>query len=134
MNSKCIYATLAAFAVLFIADYLWFGIIFHDYYMSAMQPTEGDNILLHAIGELCFAGLLAWIFPMGYKGGSAVSEGTKFGLMMGLVYQLPGQIHIYGSMGGSRRLVVFFIANGIVMGILAGITIAMIYGKKTAAA
>ncbi len=134
MYSKCIIATIAAFVVLFLADYLWFGVIFKDYMANAMPPAGNESIPLHALGELCFAGLLAWIFPMMSKGGSAVSEGLKFGFIMGLVYQLPNAIHMYASMGGSRRIPVFFIANGILMGILAGITIAMIYGKKSAPA
>jgi len=127
---KIIAATFVAFIVLFLGDWLWFGPIFGEWFHT-MMPTKGDmeNIPMHAAGELCLAFLMAVIYPYGYKGGSPAKEGAVFGILMGLVYQLPGSLHMYASMGGSRRLVVFFIANGIVMGILAGISVAMIHGK-----
>ena len=132
MSSKFLLAVLAAFAVLFVVDWLWFGIIFKDWFMQRM-PSNQESIPLHALGELCLAVLLAIAFPMGYKGGSAVMEGARFGLLMGLIYQLPGAIHMYASMGGSRGIPVFFIAHGVIVGILAGVAIAMVYAKKAAA-
>ena len=135
MNTKkIIFGTLASFIVMFLADWLWFGPIFGEWFHT-MMPTSGmENIPLHAFGELCFAFLLAVIYPLGYKGGSAMKEGAMFGFLMGLVYQLPGHIHMFAAFGGSRRVVVFFIMNGIVMGILGGIAVAMAYGKRSVSA
>ena len=135
MNTKkIIFATLAAFIVMFLADWLWFGVIFGEWFQKMMPANGMVNIPMHAFAELCLAFLMAIIYPFGFKGGSAMKEGAMFGFLIGLVYQLPVSIHMYASMGGSRRIVVFFIINGIVMGILGGIVVAMIYGKKTAAA
>lgn len=133
-TKKIIFGTVAAFIVMFLADWLWFGPIFGEWYHTMMPSNGMENIPLHAFGEFCFAFLLAIIYPFGYKGGSAVKEGAMFGFLIGLVYQLPGAIHRFASMGGSRRIVVFFIVNGIIMGILGGIAVAMVYGKKSASA
>src|ERR1041384_7537556 len=98
MNSKkFIPATLAAFAVLFVLNFLWFGVIFKDW-LATRMPAMHENIPLHVVGELTLAVLLAIIYPFGYKGGSPASEGMKFGFLMGLVYQLPSSIHMYASM------------------------------------
>ena len=130
MNSKkFILAALAAFAVLFVLNSLWFGVIFKDWLANQM-PEMHENIPLHVFAELVFAVLLAIIYPLGYKGGSPASEGLKFGLLMGLVYQLPNAIHMYASMGGSPAVPCMFIVNGILVGIAAGITIGLVYGNK----
>ena len=122
-----------AFVILFIADYLWFGVLFTNWLSEYMPGSKGpENIPLHAVGELCFAALLAYIYPIGYKGGSPITEGAKFGFLMGLVYSLPGHIHTYAAMGGAKRVACFFVANGIVMGIIGGIAVAKIYGNKSA--
>jgi len=138
MNSKkFMLATLAAFVVVFMFDYIWFVVIFSDWWETTMKGIvitlpENPNIALHAFGDLCFAALLAWIYPMGYKGGSAMSEGIKFGLMMGLVLQLPSSIHMH-DVFQSTELLWFSIVHGIIIGILGGICVAMVYGGKSAA-
>ena len=132
MNTKKIIpATMVAFIVLFLADWLWFGVIFGEWFQKMMPSTGGNNIPMHAFAELCLAFLMAVIYPYGYKGGSALKEGAMFGFLIGLVYQLPGNIHMYATMGGSRKIVVFFVMNGIIMGILGGISVAMMHGKKS---
>ena len=139
MNTKkLILAALVAFAAMFIVDGLWFEVIFKSYNQTlwdqAGLPAANDSELMHALATLFFAFLLAWIYPMGYKGGTAMNEGIKFGLWMGLVYQLPGSIHWFAALGGSPAMPCFLTANGIVNGIIGGICIAKIYGGKSAAA
>ena len=139
ISKKFVIATVAAFAVLFIADYLWFGVIFKTWVAVQLTPPLEDPshpaMMLHALAELCFASLLAWIYPKGLVSGSAMSQGIKFGIVMGLVYQLPAAIHSTAVMWHSYTITCFFAGNGVVLGILAGITIAMVYGntaEKTA--
>jgi len=132
MKTKSLFlGTLIAFVVIFAADYLWFMVIFKDYRVEGMPMTATPNIPMHALGELCFAALLALIYPYGYKGGAPVNEGLKFGLLMGLVYQLPGHIHMLASMDIPVSTLWFFVANGIVVGMLGGVSVALSYGKGT---
>lgn len=134
MNTKKILlATAAAFVVLFAIDYIWFEYLFKDWYMEHMNAPSDENIPLHAFAELCYALLLAWIYPLGYKQGSNMSQGIKYGVLMGLVYSLPSSLHMHASMGGSWEIPCFFIANGIIVSVAAGIAIAMVYGAKSSA-
>src|SRR5262245_26841029 len=112
---KWFYATLAAFAVMFAMDYLWFQVLFKGFMESQMAAAGHPNVPMHALGELCLAGLLAWIYPIGYKGGGAMSEGWKFGMLMGLLYGVPNSIHMTASTGGPTSLMMFFIANAVVV-------------------
>jgi hypothetical protein len=135
MNSKkFITATLVAFLVVFVFDYIWFGVIFKNWWETTMSGIiktlpEKPNIPVHALGDLCVAALLAWIYPHGYKGGPAISEGIKFGLLMGLVLELPNAVHSYDAMQ-STTLLAFTIVHGIIVGIIGGICVAMVYGSK----
>ncbi|HLG33834.1 MAG TPA: hypothetical protein VI757_03055 [Bacteroidia bacterium] len=132
MNTKkFLLATLAAFVALFVVNSLWFGVIFKDWFMENMKSPSDENIPMHGFAELCYGALLAWIYPLGFKQGTAMSQGMKFGLLMGLVYSLPGSLHMHASMGGTWEVPCFFIANGILVSIIAGIAVAMVYGGKS---
>jgi len=133
MNKKFLLATAAAFVALFIINSIWFGFLFKDWYMENMNAASDENIAMHAFAELCYALLLAWIYPLGYKTGSSMSQGIKFGVLMGLVYSLPVNLHHHASMGGSWEIPCFFIANGLIVSVAAGIAIAMVYGAKSSA-
>ena len=134
MNTKkFIYASIAAFAVLFIINPIWFGFLFKDWYLENMNAPSDTNIPIHAFGELCYALLLAWIYPLGSKQGSAMKQGIRFGLLMGLVYSLPMSLHLMASIGGSWEIPCFFVANGLLVSVASGIVIAMIYGSKSSA-
>ena len=134
---KFLIATVVATVVLFVIDYLWFGLIFKDWF-AAHMPPQGDpadmHIATHLVGEICLAALLAYIYPLGYKGGSPVSQGIMFGILMGLVYALPGSIHMSAGMEGAMPVACFFIAHGLIAGILGGLAVAMVYGSNTAKA
>jgi len=130
-TKKFLLATAAAFVALFAVNFLWFAVIFKDWFMTNMNASSDANIPVHAFAELCYAALLAFIYPLGYKQGSAMSQGVKFGLLMGLVYSFPGSIHQHATMGGSWEIPCFFIANGILSSVIAGVVVAMVYGAKS---
>ena len=132
ITKKWFYATMAAFAIMFVLDYVWFQVIFKGYVESQMAST-GNNVPMHALGEWCMAALLAWIYPIGYKGGSAMQEGMKFGILMGLLYGLPNAIHMYASMTGPVSMLAFFTAHGVVLAMVGGMAVAWVHGKRALA-
>ena len=133
LTMKWFYATMAAFAVMFVMDYLWFQVLFKGFVESQMASTGNSNIPMHAFGELCLAGLLAWTYPIGYKGGSSMKEGWKFGLLMGLLYGLPNAIHMYASSEASMSMMWFFVVHAVVISMLGGMTVARVYGRTAMA-
>ena len=125
---KLLLATVAAFLVMFFFDYLWYmGIpsikeIFH------MGENAGDSVPTHALGVLSLALLMAYVFPIGFKGGSAINEGIKFGILIGLLIALPSALHQRASHEASLHSMLGFVINGVLSCSLGGILIAMMYG------
>ena len=49
-----------------------------------------------ACGYLITAAVMAFVFPIGYKGGSGVAEGLRFGAVIGLLWWLPANVVLSG--------------------------------------
>ena len=95
-GKKLIYATLAGFAVMWILSGIWYMVVMKDFFEEAMAGVynanailEEPNLIFIAIGYLIYALIMAYIFPIGYKGGSAVTEGLKFGAIVGVLITVP---------------------------------------------
>ena len=85
-GKKLIYSALASFSVMFILSGIWYLVVMMDYYEEAMAGIynasailEEPDLVFIAIGYFIYALIMAYVFPIGYKGGSAVTEGMKFG-------------------------------------------------------
>ncbi len=95
---KLVLAWLAGFAVMFLLSGLWYELLMADYYNVQFADVERIKplFLWIVIGYLIGSFLLAYIYPIGYKGGPPVKEGMKFGFFMGLIMILPIELILYG--------------------------------------
>jgi len=96
-TKKVILSTLAAFIAMFALSYLWHVVVMGNFYQEQFANTaratpEFPFIIL---AYLVLAILMAYIYPTGYKGGTAVSEGMKFGILIGLLTALPSNLVTY---------------------------------------
>src|SRR3989339_352060 len=77
MNTKkLLLAWLATFVVTFVLAGLWHVVLLGDFYRTndvALARAE-QNMLFVALGQLILAFLMAFAYPIGYKGGSAVRK------------------------------------------------------------
>ena len=80
---KLILAAILGGLVIFLGGWLLYGIIYMNLY-GGTQP------ILWRIAVGCFSQALfmAIIYPHGYKGGSPLMEGLKFGLWIGLLFSV----------------------------------------------
>jgi hypothetical protein len=82
---------------------------------------------------LMFAGILgamlvaSWIYAKGYEGGSAVAEGLKFGIVLGLLMGLYISSTHFGTMPIGRRLALTYVVGEFGEFLLAGFIIALVY-------
>ena len=82
---------------------------------------------IHLVAWLVTSVLLAWVFPLGYRGGVAWAEGLRFGMLMGVLAGLPGVLHTYAdSETVVAGLVTVVLWNVITWGI-AGALIGAVY-------
>ncbi len=93
---------------------------------------EQPDYLLLQLNHIVFAFILAYVYPMGYKGGNLVTEGFRFGVLMGILMFLPTGLVVRGIWQVPANLMFVYntIFHAIASGI-CGIGIAFIYGKKT---
>jgi hypothetical protein len=87
---------------------------------------------------LMFAGILAgmifasWIYAKGYQGGSGLSEGLRFGIVMGLFMAAYSAGVDYGTMRIGKKMAMTYVMGGFGEWLLAGLAIGLVY--KPAAA
>ena len=135
MNAKkLILASLAGGVVTFLLGGLWHTIILADFYEthSAALARPEANMMMVALGSLVIAVLMAYTYPIGYKGGSAVKEGFRFGALVGLIWVLPVSLIFSGVWNYPLVAVIVDSAWHIVEQGVVGIVIALIYGTAAA--
>ena len=127
--SKFILAVVVTVVISNILNIGYYGLTAagHQWAMTKAQPDFSLLMLNHII----FALLLAYIYPIGYKGGSPVAEGARFGALMGLVMFVPTGLVVRGAW---EVPITWYFPVDIVFHTLAtaimGIAIAYIYGSQ----
>jgi hypothetical protein len=82
---------------------------------------------------LMFAGILvgmffaAWIYAKGYEGGSGLTEGLRFGILMGLFLAAYFAGVNYGTMRIGKKMALTYAAGGFGEWLLAGLAIGLVY-------
>ena len=131
---KMLYAWVAGAAGMLILGILWHTVIMGGFYDTHLAAVARDvpKMPFVILGYLVLALLMAYMFPLGYKGGSAVSEGLRFGILIGLLWTLPLQLVFHGLLnlgltGGLVDAGWHVVEQGV-----GGIIIAMVYGAGAA--
>ncbi len=134
MNTKkMFYAWLAGTAVMLILGVLWHAVImggFYENHLAAALRSEG-KMLFVILGYIVLAFLMSYLFPIGYRGGSATTEGLRFGALMGLLAFLPLGMIFYGMMNITLSGVLVDAGWHVVEEGVGGIIIALVYGAGT---
>ena len=136
---KLIKAWLISFVVIFLLSMLWYGVIVSGYnavqFEVVMRGQEDFSMSLIVIGYLILTFLLAYVYPKGYQkeGGSPVSQGLRYGILLGLLWALPTAFIESGSYQfplGARLLDTLY--HIIEFGV-AGVIIGWAYGDSVTA-
>ena len=99
--------------------------------MGQIYRSDSD-FKMWAVVVGCFTGslFLSIIYPRGYKGGSPMSEGLKFGILMGFFAGVPT---VFFNWASYKIGYMGAIADGIatiVIVALTCLTIALVYGRS----
>ncbi len=126
-------AVVGGFFAMYILGSLWHAVLMHNFY----EKYGGDsmltepNLLFIILGVLILAVLMAYMYPLGYKGGSPLKEGLRFGVVIGLLWILPYNVIMIGVVGTSKTLVVVDALWHIVEQGVGGIVIGYVYRSKS---
>ncbi len=100
-------AVVGGFFAMFILSGLWHRVILKSFYTEHLTSTLAEpNILFIVLGYLILEAIMAYLYPLGYKGGSPLKEGLRFGIIIGLLWYLPFNVIMIGVVGKSGTLVV----------------------------
>jgi hypothetical protein len=128
---KLLLATLVAFICLIIVNTLLFPLVFPEGSSAQYESTRDKPLyLFDLIAFIVMAFLLAYIYPIGYRGGRPRVEGLHFGMYMGLLVSLPHTFHVYATVDYDFYMAALAIIWTIVIWGATGIAIALVYGRR----
>ncbi len=129
---KLILSTAVTGFTMWIISGLWHNLVLPGLYAGEKEAThEGIGILLIAYFVLGL--LMAYIYPLGFKGGKPVIEGLRFGALIGLLWVFPHDLAMAGAHGESLSYVFKNGAWHVVEQGLGGIVLGLVYGTGDAA-
>lgn len=134
-TKKFLLGSAGAFISVFLLGGLWHMLIMGDFYTThttAIARAE-PNMLFIVLGSLVLGILMSYTYPIGYKGGTAVKEGFRFGALIGLIWILPFSLIMHGVWNLPLVAVIVDAAWHVVEEGIVGIVVAMIYGTVAAA-
>jgi len=121
-------ATLGGTISMWLLAGLWHEVIMASFYNTETHAThEGTWIIF--LAYLILGLLMAYIFPLGYKGGKPLPEGLRFGIIMGLIWVFPHELAMAGAHGESLSYVFKNAAWHVLEQGAGGIVIALVYKK-----
>ncbi|RKY90209.1 MAG: hypothetical protein DRQ01_09560 [Ignavibacteriae bacterium] len=131
-GKKFLMALVGGFLVMWLLSGLWHVLIMGDFYAKYAGPStfEEPKMLFIALGYAILALLMVYIYTQGYKGGSPLKEGLRFGVIMGLLWVLPINVVMYGVVETSSTILVVDVIWHLVEQGIGGIVIGLIYGSK----
>ena len=128
-------AGVAAFAVIFVLDFLVHGVLLMGLYQqtaSVWRPKPAANHLmwLMMVGELWFALALAWFYTKGYEPNkSGLGQGLRFGLYAGVLVAAAQNFVWYVVLPVPFVLNLGWLASALVNCVAASAVIGVLYKK-----
>ena len=126
---KLILVTLVGGFGMWIVAGLWHNLIMANLYNDVHATHDGIGLLL--IAYFILALLMAYMYPLGYKGNGPLKEGLRFGALIGLLWVFPHGIAMVAAHGDNT--IAYVIKNSLwhmVEQGIGGVIIAIIYGKN----
>lgn len=126
-------AMVVAYAGLtMVIAYPWHMIWFHDVYMELKAYTRSEPIVMFGLLAMLTQGVvMAYFYPLFYKGGNPALQGIKFGLVMGLmVYSVMGFAMV--AKIDINPISTYLLYNAVfqtIQFVITGAAIGLIYGK-----
>lgn len=133
---RIVLAAVAAIVADLIYGFLVYGMLIAQQY-DPYPAVYRSSIVVRTYMPLGFAGLfiamlvIAAIYANGYKGGSGLAEGFRFGLLVGIFVQFAFVGTNYVTLNIGRTLALYQAAAALGEWIMVGIVIGLVYKPRT---
>lgn len=128
-------ASLAAFAVIFVLDWIAHGKLLMGLYSqtaSVWRPMGAahQKMWLMILGQLCFAKVFTWIYTKGYEAGKpGLGQGLRYGFLIGLLVSIAYVSVWYVVLPIPFKLALGWVASGMADCLAAGAAVGLIYRR-----
>ena len=113
---------------MFLLAGLWHMALMSDLYASDLNRAE-PILGLIAVSYFILALLMAYMYPKGIEGTNKITNGIKFGMVIGLIWVLPHALILHAvSEGGALNVILIDVGWHLVEQSGGGVVIALIYG------
>ncbi len=128
---KFVLAWMTAVVVALLLAFGWHFFLLGDFYRAQAEALarEEPQLVFIFVALLILYFLMAFVYPIGYKGGSPVKEGFRFGALIGLIWVLPMTVVDHGLWNLPLTTVMVDPAWHVVEEGIGGIAIALVYGR-----
>ena len=137
MHNKNFWLTvLVLFIVCTVINYPLHMMILDWTTFPGSKPADelgSTTMIFNLIANLLFVYFFLFIFTKGYEN-KGIAEGVRFGLFIGLLFQLPNLLYFYANFAYPTTLLIGSILGAMILYIVLGIVAASMYkpGEKTA--
>lgn len=124
---RFILAVLITGFLMWVVAGLWHNLIMPSLYEEVHATHEGIEIML--VAYFILAAFMAYLYPRLYRGEKPVTDGLKFGVLIGLLWVFPHDLAMVGAHGES---IIYVIRNAIWHMIeqgIGGIILALVFRK-----
>ena len=133
MNKKSVLAAVIYIVISMALGMAWHFVIFKDMYHNLGIYNRAEPIIPLGLTSMVIQGIiLAYLYPIFYRGGSPIGQGIKFGFIMGAylfsISTLANAAKIQVS-SMTTWLLIQTAFHGIQF-LLAGMGIGLVYGKS----
>ncbi len=138
MNKKVWIGFIAVYVAMVVTNtiiHMWLlaGAYHSEQMMKLMRPESDGTMWIYFVTSAIVSFFFTLIFSKGYEGKGMV-EGVRYGFYVGLLMATPWAYDSYASYPIPYSLVLQWFLYGTVQYIILGIVVAMVFGKKEAAA
>lgn len=128
---KLFISTIVGAIIFFLLGWLFYGVIFTDYYeFLKMRPESTLKWVMLIVANILQALILSVLYMKTYKGVSPFKEGFIFGLATGILMSVPYIFYMWSTFNVSYKDVVPYGIFMFIMILIVGIVIGLIFGKK----
>ncbi len=136
MNKKVLLGFVAVFITLEILDFLIHGILLASTYTSLQslwRPDMNDKMWIIHIVTLVGSFFFAFIFSKGYEN-KGIGEGLRYGFYIGVWMSIGFAYGTYSMIAIPYSLALQWFIYGIIEYVIAGVVLALVFGKGKEAA
>lgn len=133
---KVLIGAAAVFVAVSVMDYVIHGVLLTSAYEATKSLWREDmdsKMWIFSVVALIGSFFFSYIFSKGYEG-KGIAEGARYGLYIGIWMSVGMAYGTYGMIAIPYSMAIQWFLYGVVEYVVGGIILALVFGKKEAAA